>query len=211
MHRVIKGLLVVGLLGCNVGDWEVSPKGAADGATDGRRAADRGTPDRGPNVTPPPAQEGDVTTCVFMDSTGTTKHNCGVATVYPGPLAFDCWGTSSCSVKVTAAQGTELTWKACYGYAYTLIDGKPDTIGFDCAPGGSGSIEMVSCTFVGSTKKEACFTTGLPGPFRCSGVGSCKVAVLTKPGTKLTWTSTCGGSQQTVVGSGGDALSFSCK
>jgi hypothetical protein len=113
-------------------------------------------------------------------------------------------------VDVTAPKGTELTWKSsCGGYAYSVVDGVPDTVGFIC-PGSADPMEKVTCLFQSSTDKQACTTGGLPGPFRCSGVGSCEVWVLTKTGTPLSWTSTCGGSYHTVVGDGGGTLTFSC-
>ena len=162
---------------------------------------------RSPEAGPQPGI-GDKTTCVFLDGSG--EGYCGVATTYPGPLAFDCKGEGSCSVTVTAPRGTELCWKSyCGGYAYSLVDGAPDTIGFDCS-GVEQVMEAVTCTFSGASSPQSCVTSGLPGPFRCSGEGSCQVNVLTRKGLSLSWTSSCGGTATTVVDGKNKQLSFSC-
>ncbi len=151
---------------------------------------------------------GDPTTCLLLDGKGTGY--CAVATVYPGPLAFECTGEGSCSVTVTAPRGTELCWKSsCGGYAYSVVDGAPDTIGFDCS-GAEQVMESITCTFQGASSTQSCTTSGLPGPFRCSGTGSCQVYVLTRKGRSLSWTSSCGGSATTVVDGATKEISFSC-
>lgn len=204
-RRGIGALLIVGLLGCDVGGREVIPT-RTDGAVNGPGpTADSGSRDGRLNITKPPPAKGDTTTCRFLNGTG--MNSCYLAASGPAP---QCSGVGSCTMDVAEPPGTELTWKSsCGGYAYSVIDGVPDTIGFEC-PGADDPMEQVTCVFVGSTEKQACTTSGLPGPFRCSGTGSCEVWVLTKAGTKLTWTSTCSGSHQTVVGGGDKTLSFAC-
>lgn len=161
--------------------------------------------------TPPPAGN---LTCVFMESTSGQK--CYTATSGGDPLASSCSGVQSCAMNLPAA-GVEMVFKSsCGGYAYALLDGKAKSVGFYCGPGGN-ILEKVTCHFNGSNVKRTCSSSGLPGPFRCTGVGSCVVDVTGKLGTKLSWSSsgcTTKGSTtkgSTTIDKAHESVYFSCK
>jgi hypothetical protein len=77
--------------------------------------------------------------CVFKDSS--EEEECYVAT--PGfegknfkELVNDCQGEGSCSLTLKEEKGAKITWKSsCGGYAYTIQDGKDETISFECTAG----------------------------------------------------------------------------
>ena len=76
-----------------------------------------------------PRTDAEIVTCVFKGSS--TAQEC-----YSGSYgSFGCKGVTSCTVKVQAAPGTQITWKSsCGGYAYTTVDGVDESAEFFCAP-----------------------------------------------------------------------------
>lgn len=158
-----------------------------------------------PPVVPPDAK---TTTCVFLNAP-TSQNNCAAV---DGPTApAECWGVGSCQTVVQAPADTELLWKSsCGGYAYSRADDIADTVGFDC--GAEAILEEVTCLFGQSDgmTKQWCTTSGVPGPFRCSGFTKCTVLVLTTPGQKLSWSSSCAGTHQTTLNGTTKTLSFTC-
>lgn len=163
-----------------------------------------------PTIPPTPSAQ---TTCVFLGAP-TSQNSCfavGGPGVSPPSTPAECTGVGSCQTLVNAPAGTELLWKSsCGGYAYSRADDVADTVGFDC--GAEAIMEEVTCLFgqSGSTTKQWCTTSGVPGPFRCSGFAKCTVLVLTTPGQKLSWSSSCAGTHQTTLNGTFKTLSFTC-
>mgnify|MGYP006053050471 FL=1 len=59
--------------------------------------------------------------------------------------------------------------------------------------------EIVLCTFSGSTTRNTCSTTIDNRKYSCTGRYTCPVGIYGKKGTKVTWTSTFGSSQETTI------------
>jgi hypothetical protein len=182
--------------------WSSTCSGIATSITDGQNESVS-------FVCPPhPPPMGNLT-CVFMESTSGQK--CYTATSGGDPLASSCSGVQSCAMNFSAV-GVEMVFKSsCGGYAYALLDGKAKTVGFYCGQGGNIQ-EKVTCHFKGSTVKRTCTSSGLPGPFRCTGMGSCVVDVTGKSGTKLSWSSSgCTTKDSTTIDKSPESVYFTCK
>lgn len=68
--------------------------------------------------------------CIFINSVSDQKCYASYENKNVG-----CGGTGSCTVDVSGAQNTQITWKStCGGYAYTVIDGQNNEIEFKCEP-----------------------------------------------------------------------------
>ena len=84
--------------------------------------------------------------------------------------------------------------------------------------GGSSNVvtEQVKCVFTGATTEQKCWgdapsrTVGEPTHYGCTGVGTCVMTVSGPKGTPITWGSSCGGSDDTIIGGGNKYAYFSC-
>jgi hypothetical protein len=163
---------------------------------------DQTVPVNPPPPPPPPPEVREPVTCVFSGSTEPQK-------CYSGSGNFGCEGVTSCTVQVTAAPGTQLTWNSsCGGYAYTTVDGVAEKAVFACPP--KESKELVTCLFIGSNAPQKCYSASSGGNFGCSGVASCDVTVVGKSGDKITWNSSCGGYAYTVIDGVAEKAAFYC-
>lgn len=155
-------------------------------------------------------------TCIFLDSS--SMQECYSA-------GFKCSGIGSCTVAVSGAKGTQLTWKSsCGNYAYTSIDGTDKKAEFKCLQSvevqpiqttqtaTSTAIEtlkeQVKCIFINSVSEQKCYTTD--GKFGCSGMGSCISDVASAKGTQLQWKSSCGGYAYTTIDGSNEYAEFKC-
>ena len=69
--------------------------------------------------------------------------------------------------------------------------------------------EQVTCLFSYSSSMQKCYTD--EGKYGCSGVGSCIVEVSGNYGTKLTWKSSCGGYDSTIIDENNGYVNFDCR
>jgi len=153
--------------------------------------------------------------CTFLDTTSYQK-------CYTPDGKYVCSGIGSCMNTVSGAMGTKLAWTSSCGagYTYNYIDGKDEEVIFKCAPTSSATPaitpipateivkEQVKCTFFDSTSYQKCYTDD--GKFGCSGIGGCIVDVSGSFGTKLTWTSSCGGYDSNIIDGTNAYVYFKC-
>tara|TARA_Y100000310_G_scaffold90758_1_gene88051 strand:- start:495 stop:2399 length:1905 start_codon:yes stop_codon:yes gene_type:complete len=148
-------------------------------------------------------------------------------------------GTSDrCSVKVLGAKGKTLHWKAsCSGRGKTVIDGQDETMTFDCSKceshedcrnAGKGFVcqhgecvnplktpvrETVKCNFENSSGGDRCYTRTTQGEFGCiagNSSASCKASVGGLENEEVTWKSSCGQYQYTIMDGESENVSFQC-
>ncbi|MDP7181858.1 MAG: hypothetical protein QF811_05180 [Candidatus Woesearchaeota archaeon] len=146
-------------------------------------------------------------------------------------------GQKLCEVKVRGREGEALTWKSsCGGTAFTSVGEGGEAVfncgsqpvecrsDQDCAEGvcegGNCMIvvpvdplvpDNVVCVFKNGVGKEKCYTQTSFGDYHCVNDGSkkCKARLKGLLGEKVTWKSSCGGYDYTVIGEGGEAV-FDC-
>lgn len=135
-------------------------------------------------------------TCVFKGST--VKESCQSE-------RGRCEGVGSCTHAVVSYPKHQLTWtSSCGGKHSTTVEGKDETITFDCATTAPVS-ETVTCLFAGSNTQQTC--TSVRGS--CQGTSTCSVSVQGKSGGELIWTSiTCGGTQKTTLDGKDQSVQF---
>jgi hypothetical protein len=140
-------------------------------------------------------------TCLFPGST--TPQSCSSS-------KGSCAGVTSCSVAVKGTTGELVDWKStCGGYAMTILDGKSETISFQCAtppPPPPPVSEWVTCLFKGSTTYQECYSP----KGSCKGLLGCTVQVTGTIGEKVEWKSTCGGYATTVIDGMPEPANFVC-
>lgn len=68
--------------------------------------------------------------------------------------------------------------------------------------------EQVKCVFNGTPNEQKCHTTDTN--FTCVGTGTCMVPVKGAKGSKIAWTSSCGGSASTIMDGQDETIGFDC-
>ncbi len=68
--------------------------------------------------------------------------------------------------------------------------------------------EQVKCVFDNSDAMQTCYT--YDGRFGCSGIGTCIADVSGEEGKNLTWKSSCGGYDYTIVDGNNEYAEFTC-
>ncbi|MBC8500408.1 MAG: hypothetical protein ISS25_03705 [Nanoarchaeota archaeon] len=72
--------------------------------------------------------------------------------------------------------------------------------------------EQVKCVFENSDSTQECYAEYANDEmFGCSGVGTCIADIFGKKGKKLTWKSSCGGYDYTVIDGENDYAEFKCE
>tara|TARA_B100000315_G_scaffold182123_1_gene171007 strand:- start:1739 stop:3010 length:1272 start_codon:yes stop_codon:yes gene_type:complete len=70
--------------------------------------------------------------------------------------------------------------------------------------------EQVKCVFKNSKTVQKCYSAEDNSRFSCSGIETCVMDVKGNKGEKLTWKSSCGGYDYTVIDGESDYAEFSC-
>jgi len=71
--------------------------------------------------------------------------------------------------------------------------------------------EQVKCVFANSNKEQKCYTAEQNSRAYCYGVESCVTNISGYKGEKITWKSTCGGYDYTVIDGVDNNVDFDCK
>lgn len=184
----------------------------------------------GTGKTPSPESKEQVK-CTFLNSN--TYQKC-----YTSDGKFACSGIDSCLADVSGAMGTKLEWKSsCSGYpVYTVIDGNSEYFEFKCAQEPTTTTptpaptptptptpiptptatpipaetvkEQDRCIFKDSNAQQECHTGD--SKFSCLGIGSCSVEVSGQKGAQVTWGSSCGGYDYTILDGNTEDAEFYC-
>lgn len=142
-------------------------------------------------------QETETVTCKF---TGTTSVQECYSSLGPG-----CKGLGSCTVQVSGNGGDPVSWKSsCGGYGNTILDGKNETVTFSCGAPVVG--ELVTCLFKGSSTYQQCSSS----KGSCTGLLGCTIYVSGTMGEAVTWKSSCGGYQVTIIDGKSESPVFYC-
>lgn len=75
---------------------------------------------------------------------------------------------------------------------------------------GSNVNEQVKCVFEGSNEEQVCSARIGWRNYKCTGVASCSVQVRGSKGSQVTWQSTCGGYDNTIMDGKDEYANFKC-
>ena len=78
-----------------------------------------------------------------------------------------------------------------------------------CIKGESIS-EKVICGFANSNQEQKCYTAEQNSRAYCSGIGSCVTEIKGQRGEKITWKSSCGQYQYTIIDGNDEKIGFDC-
>lgn len=126
-----------------------------------------------------------------------------------------CEGITHCIATVSGYKGTQLTWRSsCGGYpVQTIIDGEDEYVEFDCRLNQTNKekaidvTEQVKCIFKNSKSEQKCYASN--GEM-CMGSETCTTEVTGKKEERLTWKSSCGGYDYTLIDGKDEYAEFDC-
>jgi hypothetical protein len=112
----------------------------------------------------------------------------------------------------TEPEGPNEGYTHCITHSYLCPDGCEDGA---CVQKGEMITERIVCNFDGSGTMQKCYLAGSfsasdEGTKFCQGVQSCVINYKGYKGDKITWKSTCGGYQYTIMDGVKDEIMFNC-
>lgn len=166
-------------------------------------------------------QDGTIPECKLVDS----KCVCAVCPVTPQPTQI-CTDTDNGNFyeKGIIKGATDDTghWDLCGDYntltEYYCENNEARKTTFSCPNGckdgacikGESISEKVICGFANSNQEQKCYTAEQNSRAYCSGIGTCVAEIKGQRDEKITWKSSCGQYQYTIIDGNDEKIGFDC-